>query len=224
MAQQRSRGRPSTAVVTREKIAEAALGVVAEAGYDKLTMAAVARRLGVGSSALYNHVSGKEELLFLVEDAVMAQVDTSALRACLTGTTAPGDALAAWARSYRDVFAIHAPLIAQIATMPIWGTRETVEMYELVAQVILSGGVPDDRVMDAVVALEAFIFGSAYDVGAPAHIFDVPAEASPAVAPHLRRALAHREGAAPPAEGTNPYADAPFELGLRVLIDGLLAH
>jgi len=225
MAHQRSRGRPSKAVVTPAKIASVALGVVAEAGYEKLTMSAVARGLGVSPSALYNHVSGKEELLLLVEDAVMAQVDTSALEACLAGELPAAEALSAWAHSYRDVFSNHVPLIAQIATLPITGTRDTVEMYELLARVCAAAGVPEEAVMDTIVALESFIFGSAYDVAAPADIFDIP-EPSPIDAPTLRRAIAARPGAGRSSglgsSGANPYADQAFELGLRALLRCLL--
>ncbi|WP_291314421.1 TetR/AcrR family transcriptional regulator [Corynebacterium sp. UBA2622] len=223
MAQQRSRGRPPKAVVTPRKIADAALAIVAEAGYGKLTMSAVARNLGVAPSALYNHVSGKEELLYLVEDALMAQVDTRPLAACLRGGTSARAALLEWARSYRDVFSRHTPLIEQIATMPIFGARETVEMYELVVQVLLSAGVAPDRAIDAVVALESFIFGSAYDVRAPADIFAVPeGGASEGVeAPGLREALSRRRGH-DSGGGVNPYADPPFEWGLQLLVGGIL--
>jgi len=186
-------------------------------------MSAVAGRLGVAPSALYNHVSGKEEILLLVEDEVMAQVETGSLRECLAGHVAAADALLAWAYSYRDVFSRHGPLIAHIATMPISGTRDTVEMYELVVQVLLTAGMKEERVMDAVVAMESFIFGSAYDVRAPEGIFDVP-DGEPATdlqKPGLRRALARRKGTGN-AEGLNPYADAPFGWGIRVLIGGLL--
>ncbi|CQD06257.1 putative transcriptional regulator (fragment) [Corynebacterium striatum] len=81
----RAKGRPSKALVTREKIAEAALKIIDKQGYEKLTMARIAREMGVGPSALYNHVENKHELLILVEDAVMAQVDASLLDAALAG-------------------------------------------------------------------------------------------------------------------------------------------
>lgn len=69
---ERSRGRPQKSIVTKEKIASVSLKIAEQEGYDAITMAAVARSLGVATSALYNHVRGKKELLMLVQDAVMA--------------------------------------------------------------------------------------------------------------------------------------------------------
>ena len=56
-------GRPSRALLSREAIARAALEVVDESGADGLTMRALAHRLGVKAASLYNHVTGKDELL-----------------------------------------------------------------------------------------------------------------------------------------------------------------
>ncbi|QPK80393.1 TetR/AcrR family transcriptional regulator [Corynebacterium lizhenjunii] len=161
-------------MVTREKISSAALKIVGVQGYEKLTMARVAREIGVGPSALYNHVHGKDDLLALVQDAVMAQVDTAALRAALAGELSPGTALRTWARSYRDVFALHAPLVEVIATTPISGAPATQEMYELVARVLVAAGEPQARIIPRIIALESFIYGSSYDAHAPANIFDLP--------------------------------------------------
>ncbi|WKD58375.1 Tetracycline repressor protein class A [Corynebacterium capitovis DSM 44611] len=198
------------------KIAAAALRIATEEGYEKLTMAAVARALDVAPSALYNHVAGKEDLLFLVEDAVMAQVDTEALHACAAGKIGARRAVEKWAHSYREVCALHTPLIPYLATMPISGAPKTVEMYELAVQVMVVGGVGEANALNAVVMLESFIYGSAYDVAAPASIFDVP---NATEAPGLRRAIAAR---ADSGGLSNPYADAPFEQGLASLLNGLV--
>ncbi|SDS73883.1 TetR/AcrR family transcriptional regulator [Corynebacterium timonense] len=177
MSPQRSRGRPTKAIVTCDKITKAALEIAAQQGYSKLTMSAVARALGVSPSALYNHVSGKEELLFIVEDAVMAQVDTAALEACLAGTIEPAEALTAWGSSYRDVLSRHCALIAHLGTMPTFGARGTVEMYELVVAVVRRAGVDEREAMDVVAVLESFIFGASFnvliDAHNPHHIFDL---------------------------------------------------
>ena len=89
MTRTRSKGRPTKTLVNRDKIAQAALTIVGEEGYEKLTMSRIARRLGVGTSALYNHVSGKDDLLALVEDAVMEQVECGPLRAVLARAPEP---------------------------------------------------------------------------------------------------------------------------------------
>lgn len=61
-------GRPP--MLSREAIVDAALAE----GLDSLTMAAVARRLGVVASALYRWVDGREQLLGLVSDVVVERV------------------------------------------------------------------------------------------------------------------------------------------------------
>ena len=219
----RSKGRPTKPLVNRDKIAQAALTIVGEEGYEKLTMSRIARSLGVGTSALYNHVSGKSDLLALVEDAVMEQVECGPLSAVLAGAPerTPHGALIEWAVSYRDVCARHAPLVQFIATTPISGAPRTVEMYELVARILEHAGVARDNIVPRIVALESFIYGSAYDVHAPTDIFEV-LPGSQESAPTLMAAQAAflpAEDAGEP--GANPYADEPFRVGLAALLADL---
>ncbi|WP_433243982.1 TetR/AcrR family transcriptional regulator [Streptosporangium sp. CA-135522] len=65
---ERSRRRtPSTRIpLTRGRIVDAAYTVLDREGYDKLSMRQVAAELGVAVSALYAHVSGKDELFELM--------------------------------------------------------------------------------------------------------------------------------------------------------------
>ena len=88
-----------------------------------------------------------------------------------------------WAWSYRDVFAQHTPLIPVIAVLPVTDAPQTLAMYETVSGGFLAAGFPEERIVSAIVALESFIFGSAYDVTAPADIFDAGsmAECHPAL-------------------------------------------
>ena len=228
----RSKGRPANPLVTRERIAQAALDLVVEHGYDRLTMAGVARRIGVAPSALYNHVDGKSALLAVLQDAVMGLVDVAPLHAAVRGELPVAEAVRAWARSYRDVFARHTPLIPVIATLPVAGAPATQAMYDAVAAALRTGGVPDEQIMPRVIACESFIYGSAFDVHAPAHVFEtVPGDAElpafAAASESFRAAAsgsssegADAGGTEPPA-APNPYADAPFEQGLDLLLADL---
>ncbi|MCY1159982.1 MAG: TetR DNA-binding transcription regulator [Citricoccus sp.] len=231
----RQAGRPVTPVLSRERIAQAALELVTLDGADRLTMAALARHLGVAASALYNHIGGKADLTALLQDAVMGSVDVSSLQAFREGTGSLESALADWARSYRDVFAAHPTLIPLIATLPISGAPATRRMYDVVAAALGHAGVPDQRVVPVIIAFESFLFGSAMDVHAPASIFtSQPGESD---APNFQRTVdsftatlaAGDEGAGtagqdavPEAAQRNPYADAPFELGLDALVRATL--
>lgn len=212
----RRAGRPPQALLSSERITKAALKLVSHHGYKGLTMAALAKSLNVAPSALYNHVSSKQDVLLLVEDHLMGRVDVCAF------ATEPWDAaVAKWARSYRDVFAAHLPLIPVIALLPVTNAPATVTMYEAVTQGFLAAGWARESIIDAVVALESFIYGSAYDVNAPEDIFDVGSLASEA--PDFSAAVAHRGNPGAAAAIPRNDADAAFTLGLQAMIAGLAA-
>jgi len=60
--------------VRREQIAEAALALVADRGVGRLSMAAVARRVGLVPSGIYRHFRSKEEVLLAVLDRIEARL------------------------------------------------------------------------------------------------------------------------------------------------------
>lgn len=61
--------------LTRERVVEEALAVIAHDGANALTMRRLATRLGVVPGALYNHVRNKQQLQDLLLDGVLAEVD-----------------------------------------------------------------------------------------------------------------------------------------------------
>jgi AcrR family transcriptional regulator len=67
--------------VRREQIAEAALGLIASQGLRRLSIAGVARRVGLVPSGIYRHFKSKDELLDAVLDRVegrlLANVEAS---------------------------------------------------------------------------------------------------------------------------------------------------
>ncbi|KSU69638.1 transcriptional regulator, TetR family [Pseudarthrobacter enclensis] len=206
----RRAGRPSSAVLDKAGITAAALELVSRKGYDGLTMAALAKELDVAPSALYNHVTSKQDVLLLVEDHLMSLVDVSGF-----GTGTWEEAVRRWAWSYRDVFAEHTPLIPVIAVLPVTDAPQTLAMYETVSKGFLDAGFPPEQIIPAIVALESFIFGSAYDVTAPADIFDSGTMAEST--PHFTAAV--RDAAA--GAGRGRPADTAFSLGLDALVSGL---
>lgn len=205
----RRAGRPSAAVLDKAGITAAALDLIGKKGYDGLTMAGLARLLDVAPSALYNHVASKRDVLLLVEDHLTALVDVSGF-----GAEPWEDAVRSWAWSYRDVFAQHTPLIPVIAVLPVTDAPQTLAMYETVSAGFLDAGFPQERIVSAIVALESFIFGSAYDVTAPPDIFDAGSMAD--ATPHFTGAVLSLA-----AQGHERPADAAFSLGLEALIAGL---
>ncbi len=64
----RRRGRPG---YDRESLLAVAVEVFIERGYDGTSMEDLSRRLGIAKSAIYHHVSGKDELLRLALDRAL---------------------------------------------------------------------------------------------------------------------------------------------------------
>ena len=67
-------GRPSTALITREAAAQAALALIDRNGFEALSLASVAQALGVSAPSLYHHFQNKEELLTHVARALLVEV------------------------------------------------------------------------------------------------------------------------------------------------------
>lgn len=118
-----------------------------------------------------------------------------------------------WAWSYRDVFSKHTPLIPVIAMLPVTDAPRTLAMYEAVSAGFREAGFPQERIISAIVALESFIFGSAYDATAPADIFDSGSMAH--ATPNFTTAVRSLE-----EQGHEKPADVAFTLGLEALISG----
>lgn len=91
----------------------AARAVLAEGGVPALTMAAVARRLGVTPMALYRHVEGRDELLAAVADSVLEDVGAAAVEPGLPWW----DAVESWMRDVRHRI-VESPWTAQLIGTP----------------------------------------------------------------------------------------------------------
>jgi AcrR family transcriptional regulator len=88
---------------TREQIAEAALAVADKEGFDAVSMRRVAAELDAGTMTLYHYVRTKDELVALMDDAIMGEL-------LIPDDEVPSDwreALTAIARRTRDAFARH---------------------------------------------------------------------------------------------------------------------
>jgi AcrR family transcriptional regulator len=59
---------------TREQIAAVAMRIADEEGTDAVTMRRVAAELGAGTMTLYHYVANKQELLSLMDDAMMGEL------------------------------------------------------------------------------------------------------------------------------------------------------
>lgn len=208
-------GRPSRALLSREAIALAALEVVDRGGADGLTMRALAERLGVRAASLYNHVTGKDELLDALSELVNAEIDLAPLR--LVGEAAGDwtDGVSAYARGYRAVFLRHPHTIALLARRRVEAEGQLRGYDALLAALVRAGLSPGDAA-EAAAALDYLVLGSALETFAAGFTRE-PADYRPQY-PALADSL---EASAARGGGPTGLDERGFELALRLLLDGL---
>ncbi len=153
----------SRAGVNRERIvAEAAL-IVDDVGLDHLTLADVARRLGVTLPSLYKHVDGLEAVRRELTLLGLRQL-TAAVSAAAVGRSR-GEALHAIADAYRAYARAHPGLCNASVRAPEPGDAEHLQAAAAATDVLeaaLSGyRVDGDDAVDAIRALRAAMHGFA---------------------------------------------------------------
>jgi AcrR family transcriptional regulator len=196
-------GRPSTPLLSGDRITKAALELVLSTG--GFTIPAIAKSLKVQPSSLYNHVAGRGEII-------------ERLRClALSGVELPEDdprgswreAVAEILRQYRRSFARYPRLIPLLASHPVNSARACA-MYNALAVALQRGGFEPTETLRAITALDSFVLGAALDMGAPTD----PWRNADNVGPELEAALATRAR-------TPKRADEAFEYGLEVMLRGL---
>jgi AcrR family transcriptional regulator len=104
--------RPTTPLLSGERIRAAALAIIDADGLAGLSMRRLATELGVRAASLYGHVATKDDLLHAVANGIMEEVDVSAFsQDWRTG-------LLTWARSYRAALAAHPNIVPFLAYGP----------------------------------------------------------------------------------------------------------
>jgi AcrR family transcriptional regulator len=210
-------GRPSRALLSREAIARAALEIVDRFGADGLTMRALADRLGVKAASLYNHVTGKDELLDALSELVNEEIDLAPLRAGSAGTDWR-EGLAAYARGYRAVFLRHPNTIALLARRRVEAEGQLRGYDTLLAALARAGLAPADAA-EAAAALDYLVLGSALETFT-AGFTRQPDE----YRPHYPALAESLEAASARGGGPSGLDERGFELALRLLLDGLAAR
>lgn len=192
-------GRPRVAILSSDRIADAAMELVEATG--GFTIPELARKLKVSPSSLYNHVAGREQIVELLRDKAMSTVD-------LPDLDGPWiDVLAAIMRSYRRSYARYPRLIPLLTAYPV-GSAHAVTMYNALAATLTRAGFDAADTLRVLTLIDSFVLGSALDAAAP----EAPWGDSDEVGPDLQAAL---------ATGRADRAEDAFEFGLAVLLRGL---
>jgi AcrR family transcriptional regulator len=214
---------------TREQIAEAALAIADAEGFDAVSMRRVAAELGAGTMTLYHYVRTKDELVALMDDAIMGEL-------LIPDGEMPSDwreALTLIARRTRDAFARHPWTLEAMPEAQLGpnGIRHMEQSVAAVAQL----DVDDVTRFEIITLVDDFVFG--YAVRSRSLGPDDPE----AMEKWLERASAYIDeqvatGEFPhitaimPEEGmlafwerlhAADFEDGRFERGLKRLLDGI---
>ncbi|MGO4587339.1 TetR/AcrR family transcriptional regulator C-terminal domain-containing protein [Paenarthrobacter sp. 2TAF44] len=194
--------RPLVPLISIDALVTAALELVDEAG--DFSLPKLAKRIGVSQSSIYNHVSGREEILELMRGRIIAESPYT-----LHEGQDWEEALRVIVRSYRDAFARH-PRLAPLLVLQTVQDDQVLALYENLAVALEKAGFQGQDVVSAISTIDSFALGFALDLAAPDVVWAPPVHGYPT----LTQALAH---AGPPDQ----RGEAAFDFGLEILVAGL---
>jgi AcrR family transcriptional regulator len=209
---------------TREQIARTALEIADAEGFEALSMRRVADRLGAGTMTLYYYVRTKEDLLTLVEDALLGEISDACEPLPKAWRAAVGKLAAATRATYlRHAWALRALTGVRVGPN---GLRHIEQSLQAVAGLDL----PVARKLEILSIVDDYVFGHCAGL-ARRSTFD--RKTAKAVGEAMKRYL--DEGDYPQvraAFGDDPIDtfvksagfmtdDAHFDVGLKALLDGL---
>ena len=140
--------------LSRERIVDAAIGLLDQHGEDGLTFRALSESLATGAGAIYWHVANKSELLTAACDAVVArQLDA------LPADKAPDAAIRRLALALFDLVDDHPWIGSALTQAP--GQQPMVRILERLGQPLVALGVPASRQWSTVFALTSYVLGVA---------------------------------------------------------------
>jgi AcrR family transcriptional regulator len=192
--------------LTREKIAAAALNIADKEGFQAVSMRRVAQELKVGTMSLYYYVKTKDDLIAVMDDALMGEALLPSL---------PKDwrrAMMAIAKRTRAVFIRHPwALVSMLSAPPgINAMRHMEQCLEALAETSMT----EKQKITLLAIVDDFVFGHALREAATDATIDVEFAAAQLAAGGLPR-LAEVFGG-----GRIDANKDRFERGLRALLEG----
>ncbi|MFI0942656.1 TetR/AcrR family transcriptional regulator [Streptomyces sp. NPDC021020] len=209
---------------SREAVVTAALHVIDTEGVEAMTMRRVAQELGTGPASLYAHVSGREEMIVLVLDRVLADV------------TCPEPDPQRWREQIKDVardgrraLVAHGDLARLLPEIGV-PTGESITVHsEGMLAILAAAGLPKQVCAYAVDALSMYVTGIAAEEASRAY-----RARSGGPGPDTAARVEDYIAALPPdrfpmltgmvAELARDVGDERFEFGLDLMVTGLAAH
>lgn len=220
----RDRARVGRPALSEEKIVRAAIHLADTEGLDALTMRRIATEVGTGTTSLYRHITGRDELVELMVDAVY---DDEPLPQPTAEAADWREQLATIARDFRASLLRHPWLAQQASQRPALGPNVIARADHALG---VAGRATDDptRASMVVDTLNTYVLGA---VGT--ELAELQAQRSTGLTkkewrtsvgayvrqvvdsgrhPHFNRRI---------LEAGHPDAEARFEFGLGCLLDGL---
>jgi AcrR family transcriptional regulator len=204
--------------LTRERIAEAALALIDEAGLEGFAMRPLGQRLGVEAMALYHHFPGKGELLDAVMDRLLDETDLPPRE-----TMPPLDRLRRFVHSYRAC-AIRHPRAFVLLAARRFNTEPSLARYERVLEAFADLGLDAAESARWFRLIGGFVNGAGLAEVAsrersgdptPLRLERDPASLDIVQLPHVRAVAPHLRV---------DQLDTVFEFGVGVLFDALAAR
>lgn len=147
--------------LSRDRVAEEAAAVADEVGFDRLSLAAVADRVGVRLPSLYKHIDSLDGLRRDLTVRTLHEL-AGAVTPAVAGRSG-SDGLRALATAYRDFARRHPGRYAATVRAPAGGDEQHVAAAEAVLRVVLTVlagyGLHGDDAIDAARALRAALHG-----------------------------------------------------------------
>jgi AcrR family transcriptional regulator len=219
---------------SRAQIAAAAIEIADSEGFDAVSMRRVAQALDAGTMTLYHYVRNKDELVMLMNDAVMGEV-------LVPDGELPEDwreAITAIARRSHEAFGRHRWTLDRVTDISIGPNG--IKHFEQSLQAVASTGLPVVERLHLMSLVDEFVFGyslrETIDFGGevgdeqwPPGTLDLfERELQNGAYPHIRSLITEELQVESVAEGTRrtmQIISEPerFERGLGQLLDGIEA-
>jgi AcrR family transcriptional regulator len=202
--------------LSRDRILQAALGLVDEGGLDSLSMRKLGQALGFEAMSLYNHVANKDDLIDGILDLVLAEGE-------------PPSSSGSWDAAVREsAISVHAALRRHPWAPPVVMAPGRIRPARLRYMDSLLGrlreaGFSAETTYHAYHVLDGHIFG--FSLWEASHTFTEQDEAEMAEA--FDRVISPEEYPYLREHGEQHFAEGPhhdvsaFELGLDLILDGL---
>lgn len=145
------RRRVSRAPLTRERVVRAASELADERGLEAVTMRALGKRLGVEGASLYNHVTGRADLLDGMTELVAEEIELPSLHDWR-------EVMRRRARSAREVFSRHPWASVLLDSRAHRGPAQLAYADRLLGTLLAAGFSPR-AAANALFVLDSYVYG-----------------------------------------------------------------